>query len=43
MNDVFASVAATAIVITLVLSGSMGEALSLGHSLANWLNAVLPV
>ena len=43
MNDVLASVAGTAIVITLVLSGSMAEALSLGHQLGSWLNAILPV
>jgi hypothetical protein len=43
MNDVFASIAATAIMITLVLSGSAGEALSLGHALGIWLDGVLPV
>jgi len=43
MDDVLASVAGTAIVIALVLSGSIGEALSLGHALGSWLNAFLPV
>jgi hypothetical protein len=43
MNDVFASIAATAIMITLVLSGSASEALTLGHALGIWLDAVLPV
>ena len=43
MDDVFASVAGTAIVIMLVLSGSVGEALSLGQALGTWLNAVLPI
>ncbi len=43
MDDVFASIAGTAIVIALMLSGSMHEALSLGHTLDFWLSAVLPV
>ena len=43
MSEVFASVAGTAIVITLVLSGSVGEAMVLGQHLGAWLNAVLPV
>jgi hypothetical protein len=43
MEDVFASVAGTAIVIALVLSGSINEALSVGHALGSWLNAVLPI
>jgi hypothetical protein len=42
MNDVFASIAATAITITLVLSGSAGEALSLGHALGIWLDGGPP-
>jgi hypothetical protein len=43
MDEVFASVTGTAIVIFLVLSGSVGEALTLGQALGTWLNAVLPV
>ncbi len=43
MDDVLASVAGTAIVITLVLSGSVGGLLSLGHALGLMLKAVLPV
>jgi hypothetical protein len=43
MDDVFASVAGTAIVIALFLSGAMNEALSLGQALGSWLNLVLPV
>jgi hypothetical protein len=43
MDDVFASLAGMAIVIVLLLSGSMGEALHLGQALGAWLNTILPV
>ena len=42
MDEVFATVAGTGIVIGLMLSGAMGEALTLGQALASWLNGVLP-
>jgi hypothetical protein len=43
MDDVLASVAGAAIMIALVLSGSISEALSFGHALGSWLNAFLPI
>lgn len=42
MDEVFAAITATAVVVALTVSGSIGRALHFGYVLSHWLGAFLP-
>ena len=42
MDEVFATITGTALVVTLSLTGSIGKALHVGYALSHWLGALLP-
>jgi hypothetical protein len=42
MDEVFAAITASAVVIALTISGSIGRAVHVGYALSHWLGAFLP-